>query len=105
MGTPDRIISHTTDFKAPTYFIQHEGQHGGQGHALVHMVHLEVQELIKANAGMTSAECTTKCDALFGLLESHDEAQTDDMCKHACECDVDHNCNHPVGQHPTGASA
>merc|ERR1712012_522897 len=80
---------------------QHGGQHGGQhgdhmGHhdPLIELVHNEVVELVKANSGLTSAECTSKCDALFGLLEAHDEQSTDDHCKHACECDIDHNCQH-----------
>merc|ERR1711963_339876 len=79
---------------------QHGGQHGdhmGHHDPLIELVHNEVVELVKANSGLTSAECTSKCDALFGLLEAHDEQSTDDHCKHACECDIDHNC----GQHGT----
>merc|ERR1711936_567798 len=67
----------------------HNGQHHGGHDPLAALVHNEVVELVKANAGLTSAECTSKCDALFGLLESHDEQSTDDHCKHACECDID----------------
>merc|ERR1712039_794299 len=90
---------------AMAQFNQH-GQHHG-GHApLAALVHNEVVELVKANAGLTSAECTSKCDALFGLLESHDEQSTDDHCKHACECDIDHvgcpnNMHSGAPMHPT----
>merc|ERR1712241_620257 len=88
---------------------QHGGQHGGQhGHhdPLIELVHNEVVELVKANSGLTSAECTSKCDALFGLLEAHDEQSTDDHCKHACECDIDHvgcpnNMHSGAPMHPT----
>merc|ERR1712110_169807 len=78
-------------------------QHHGHHDPLIELVHNEVVELVKANAGLTSAECTSKCDALFGLLESHDEQSTDDHCKHACECDIDRNCPHgtpPPNQQP-----
>merc|ERR1712012_1449195 len=81
--------------------IQHGGQHQQQhgDHQLMHLIHNEVQALIQANPGMTSAECTSKCDAVFDMVDANDEQLNDQMCKGACECDIDHNCQH---HQPTG---
>merc|ERR1712121_454070 len=80
---------------------QHGGQHGGQHQpsGLMHLIHTEVQALMKANPGMTSAECAQQCDAMFDLMDNTDESSTDEHCKNACQCDIDHNCQHP---HPSG---
>merc|ERR1712121_65751 len=78
---------------------QHQQQQHGGDHQLMHLIHNEVQALIQANAGMTSAECTSKCDAVFDMVDANDEQLNDQMCKGACECDIDHNCHH---QQPTG---
>merc|ERR1711963_798277 len=78
-------------------FGQHQQQHGD--HQLMHLIHNEVQALIQANPGMTSAECTAKCDAVFDMVDANDEQLNDQMCKGACECDIDHNCQH---HQPTG---
>merc|ERR1719239_478149 len=74
-------------------------QHGGHGpDAIMHMIHMEVQALMSANPGMSSADCIKKCDDMFDLMDSTDETSTDQHCKGACECDIDHNCHHPTGQ-------
>merc|ERR1712141_536069 len=72
------------------------GQHGGD--PFMHIVHTEVQAIIAANSGISSAECEIKCDAVFNMMDQNDETSTDDHCKHACQCDIDHNCSHPTGQ-------
>merc|ERR1719239_118946 len=52
-------------------------QHGGHGpDAIMHMIHMEVQALMQANPGMSSADCIKKCDDMFDLMDSTDESST-----------------------------
>merc|ERR1712002_1444711 len=57
------------------------GHHGHPNH-LAHLVHNEVVELIKG-------------DAVFDLIADNDEAHLDAMCKGACECEINKNCQPP----------
>merc|ERR1719510_525623 len=43
---------------------------------------------MKANDKITPADCTKKCDAVFELLDNGDEATTDKVCQHLCECEI-----------------
>ena len=52
------------------------------------MIHMEVQALMQANPGMSSADCIKKCDDMFDLMDSTDETSTDQHCKGACEWSV-----------------
>merc|ERR1711872_1070898 len=80
----------------------HGGDHGHHmGDPFMHIVHTEVQAIIAANSGISSAECEIKCDAVFNMMDTNDDSSTDDHCKHACQCDIDKNCQHPTGQ-PAG---
>merc|ERR1711973_276504 len=64
----------------------------------------EVKALRTADTDLTSADCITKCDAVFGLDDPKDEAQNDAMCKNVCECEIDQNCQqHQHPTHPTHA--
>merc|ERR1711962_173403 len=72
---------------------QHPDQHQNQHQdALMNMIHMEVQALLKDYPGMTSTDCEKMCDSMFGLMDNHDETVTDNYCKGACQCDIDHNC-------------
>ena len=48
------------------------------------MIHMEVQALMSANPGMSSADCAKQCDAMFDLMDSTDESTTDQQCAGAC---------------------
>ena len=48
------------------------------------LVKHEVEALLAQNPGMSEADCTSQCDALFNLLQDHDETATDNMCAHDC---------------------
>ncbi|XP_005094927.1 uncharacterized protein LOC101862255 [Aplysia californica] len=77
-------------------FAQHHN--GGMGD----LIHHEVVALIQADPNLTVDNCVTKCDALFDLIDQHDEDRTDDMCKHACDCEINKTCDHHMHvTHPT----
>ncbi|GFO26629.1 hypothetical protein PoB_005313400 [Plakobranchus ocellatus] len=59
-------------------------QHGHHDQ-LAQLINHEVHALVMADSGLTVDACTTKCDALFDLIASGDEATTDKMCAHACD--------------------
>merc|ERR1712012_295420 len=78
------------------------GNHGNHGdHGLGGLIHHEVVALITADSALTVDQCSTKCDALFDLVDGHDETQTDQMCKEVCDCEINKNCPHQHGHHPT----
>merc|ERR1711963_496191 len=80
------------------------GNHGNHGdHGLAGLIHHEVVALITADSALTVDQCSTKCDALFDLVDGHDETQTDQMCKEVCDCEINKNCPHHQqhGHHPT----
>merc|ERR1711879_598741 len=64
-----------------------------------------VAAILRQDASISSADCEKKCDAVFAMLDTNDEAATDDHCKYACQCAVDHNCGGPQGSMmpPSGA--
>ncbi|XP_059168220.1 uncharacterized protein LOC131950182 [Physella acuta] len=65
-------------------------------------IHLEVETIMAINPNLTIAECTTMCDDLFRLQNIADETVTDNLCHHACECEIDNNCDdHTHPPHPT----
>merc|ERR1712213_233137 len=71
------------------------GNHGGHDqHGLAGLIHHEVVALITADSALTVDQCSTKCDALFDLVDGHDETQTDQMCKEVCDCEINKNCAH-----------
>merc|ERR1712241_220591 len=74
------------------------------GATVLDLVVHEVKEIVKANPGLTVDHCTTKCDGLFDLVESHDESNTDRMCHYACVCVISptQNC-HASHVHTTHA--
>merc|ERR1712154_621747 len=78
------------------------GNHGGHDqHGLGGHIHHEVVALITADSALTVDQCSTKCDALFDLVDGHDETQTDTLCKNVCDCEINKNCPHQHGHHPT----
>merc|ERR1712200_273866 len=57
------------------------------------MVQNEVTELYAADPNMSVAQCQVTCDAIFNLLDPHDEAKTDHMCAEMCNCVRNSTCN------------
>merc|ERR1712002_698916 len=84
--------------------LSQHGPGGDHGHNnLGHLVHEEVIALLKNDANLSVDDCEKKCDAVFNLLASHSEALVDDICKHACECEILKNCDHHHGTGNTHA--
>merc|ERR1712241_1368141 len=66
--------------------------HGGSD-SLGALVHKEVAIIVSKNPAMTSAQCTQRCDDLFGMFDDGNEMSTDSHCMHDCQCDIDKNCS------------
>ncbi|XP_055897933.1 uncharacterized protein LOC129928278 isoform X1 [Biomphalaria glabrata] len=72
------------------------------------LVHHEVEAIMNQYPHLTIHECTVRCDALFDMGTTADEQATDDLCRHACECEIRQNCDahthppHPTQQPPNG---
>merc|ERR1712241_1357705 len=66
--------------------------HGGSD-SLGALVHKEVAIIVSKNPAMTSAQCTQRCDDLFGMFDDGNEKSTDSHCMHDCQCDIDKNCS------------
>merc|ERR1711992_116493 len=64
--------------------------HGGSD-SLGALVHKEVAIIVSKNPAMTSAQCTQRCDDLFGMFDDGNEMSTDSHCMHDCQCDIDKN--------------
>merc|ERR1711963_1028913 len=88
----------------------HGGDHGHGMHEpggqMLHLIHQEVA-LMQAHPNMTSSQCSTKCDAIFHLLDDQDEAMNDELCDGACKCEIDNVCHHNQhnNHHPTAMPA
>ena len=50
----------------------------------------EVKVIVHDNHGISVADCSSKCDALFDLVAGHDEGLTDRECQAACDQSVQH---------------
>merc|ERR1711963_369323 len=89
----------------------HGGDHGHGMHEpggqMLHLIHQEVVALMQAHPNMTSSQCSTKCDAIFHLLDDQDEAMNDELCDGACKCEIDNVCHHNQhnNHHPTAMPA
>merc|ERR1712241_100598 len=57
-----------------------------------YVIYQEVDHMVKANPGLTSVDCASKCDAAYVLMESHDEQLVADYCKSLCDCIIDQHC-------------
>merc|ERR1711879_381800 len=66
----------------------HNHNHNNQHNAgnIGPLVHNEVVALLAADKTLTQADCESKCDAIFSLLDKNDENVTDRVCHHACDC-------------------
>merc|ERR1712241_1031641 len=53
--------------------------HGGSD-SLGALVHKEVAIIVSKNPAMTSAQCTQRCDDLFGMFDDGNEMSTDSHC-------------------------
>merc|ERR1712154_721503 len=75
-------------------------QHANQ--ALNALIHHEIDALQAADPNLTDVDCTNKCDALFDLVDPHDEQITDEACKNICEHRGVPHSTHPTHHpHPT----
>ncbi|GFR88406.1 hypothetical protein ElyMa_006099500 [Elysia marginata] len=63
------------------------------------LVRHEVEALLMADSSLTVDGCTTKCDALFDMIQDGDESSTDRMCSEACRCQINHDCPHDPHHH------
>ncbi|PVD36639.1 hypothetical protein C0Q70_03625 [Pomacea canaliculata] len=55
-----------------------------EGGAIERLVADEVRALIRATPSITVADCTAKCDAVFGLDVAREEELTDRDCAREC---------------------
>ncbi|CAL1526757.1 unnamed protein product [Lymnaea stagnalis] len=83
--------------------LTHDTSINGSNLFLADLIHVEVQALLALDPQLTVTQCTRECDAMFDLGVLADETHSDELCLHACQCEIQKNCaaDHTHPPHPT----